>query len=336
VTDVSPAAIDAAARWLAAGGVVALPTETVYGLGADATNRDAVARIFRLKGRPADHPLIVHVAAGADLAPWAADVPDVARRLMAAFWPGPLTLILTRTHRVPPEVTGGQPTVGLRCPDHPVAQALLAAFARIGSGLVAAPSANRFGHVSPTTARHVRDEFGADVGPVIQLLDGGPCRVGIESTIVDVTGPEPVLLRPGAIGTDALAAVAGMPVRAPGAGRNVPRAPGMLAAHYAPRTPLRLVPGSGLAAAIGRHRAAGERIAVLAFAGDPGTPGVEWQQAPADAADYAQALYASLRSLDARGGAVILVEQPPQTPAWLAVLDRLGRAEAGSLPAGGT
>jgi L-threonylcarbamoyladenylate synthase len=333
VSDVTPAAIDAAARWLAAGGVVALPTETVYGLGADATNRDAVAAIFRLKGRPADHPLIVHVAAGADLSPWTTDLPDVARRLMAAFWPGPLTLILARTHRVPPEVTGGQPTVGLRCPDHPVAQALLAAFARIGSGLVAAPSANRFGHVSPTTARHVRDEFGADVGPVIHLLDGGPCRVGIESTIVDVTGPEPVLLRPGAIGAEALAAVVGVPVRAPGAGRQVPRAPGMLAAHYAPRTPLRLLPGSELATAIARHRDAGHRVAVLAFAGDPGLPDVEWQQAPADAAGYAHDLYANLRSLDARGAAVILVEQPPASQPWLAVLDRLGRAEAGSLPA---
>lgn len=333
MSDVTPAAIDAAARWLAAGGVVALPTETVYGLGADATNRDAVAAIFRLKGRPADHPLIVHVAGGAELSPWVVDVPDVARRLMAAFWPGPLTLILTRTGRVPPEVTGGQPTVGLRCPDHPVAQALLAAFARTGSGLVAAPSANRFGHVSPTTAQHVRDEFGADVGPVIHLLDGGPCRVGIESTIVDVSGPEPLLLRPGAVDAEALAAVAGMPIRAPDGGRNVPRAPGMLAAHYAPRTPLRLVAGRELAAIVAKHRAAGERVAVLAFAGDPGLPYVDWQRAPADAAGYAQALYASLRSLDARGAAVILVEKPPPETAWLAVLDRLGRAEAGSLPA---
>jgi L-threonylcarbamoyladenylate synthase len=333
VTGATPAVIDAAARWLAAGGVVALPTETVYGLGADATNRDAVAAVFRLKGRPADHPLIVHVGAGADLAPWVADVPDVARRLMAVFWPGPLTLILPRTARVPPEVTGGQPTVGLRCPDHPVAQALLAAFARIGSGLVAAPSANRFGHVSPTTTGHVRDEFGADVGPVIHLLDGGPCRVGIESTIVDVTGPEPLLLRPGSIGAEALAAVTGVPVRAPRSGRTAPRAPGMLAAHYAPRTPLQLVPGSGLAAAIASHRAAGHRVAVLAFGRDPRLPGVEWAQAPADAAGYAHDLYASLRSLDARGAAVILVEQPPREQAWLAVLDRLGRAQTGSLPA---
>jgi L-threonylcarbamoyladenylate synthase len=179
----------------------------------------------------------------------------------------------------------------------------------------------------------VRDEFGAAVGPVIHLLDGGPCRVGIESTIVDVTGPEPMLLRPGTLDAEALAAVAGLPVRAPGAGRQVPQAPGMLAAHYAPRTPLRLVPGREFAAAIARHRDAGDRVAVLAFAGDPGLPGVEWQQAPADAAGYAHDLYASLRSLDDRGAAVILVETPPQETAWLAVLDRLGRAEAGSLPA---
>lgn len=334
MSGVAQPAIAAAARWLATGGVVALPTETVYGLGADATSRDAVAAIFRLKGRPADHPLIVHVAAGTDLAPWVVAIPDVARRLMAAFWPGPLTLILARTDRVPAGVTGGQPTVGLRCPDHPLAQALLAAFAQLGSGLVAAPSANRFGHVSPTTAQHVRDEFGAAVGPVIHLLDGGPCRVGIESTIVDVTGGEPLLLRPGAIGADALAAVAGMPVAMPGPGRSVPRAPGMLAAHYAPRTPLRLVAGSELAAVVGQHRPVGERVAVLALSGDPCRAGVEWQQAPADPVAYAQALYAHLRALDSRGAAVILVEQPPPEPAWLAVLDRLGRAAAGSLPAG--
>jgi L-threonylcarbamoyladenylate synthase len=332
VINMPPDVIAAAARWLAAGGVVALPTETVYGLGADAANVTAVANIFRLKGRPADHPLIVHVAAGSDLSPWAAEVPDVARRLMSAFWPGPLTLILARTDRVPPEVTGGQPTVGLRCPDHPVAQALLAEFARVGSGLVAAPSANRFGHVSPTTAQHVRDEFGADVGPVIHLLDGGPCRVGIESTIVDVSGPRPVLLRPGCIGSEALAAVAGVPVLAPGVAGSVPRAPGMLAAHYAPRTPLQVVPGGELAAAVARHRSRREPVAVLAFSDAPAAAGVAWMQAPADAAGYAHALYASLRSLDTRGAAVILVEAPPDEPAWLAVQDRLGRAQTGSTP----
>jgi L-threonylcarbamoyladenylate synthase len=325
---VTPAELDAAADWLAEGGVVALPTETVYGLGADATSSAAVAAIFRLKGRPADHPLIVHVPAGADLTRFVTAVPPVAARLMAAFWPGPLTLILPRTAAIPPAVTGGQPTVGLRCPDHPVAQALLARFATVGSGVVAAPSANRFGHVSPTTAAHVRDEFGAAVGTEIRLLDGGPCRVGIESTIVDVSGAEPVLLRPGSIGLAALAAVAGVPVLPAAAARgDLPRAPGQLAAHYAPRTPLRLVPAGSLAGAVA---AAARPLAVLALAPDPALPGVAWQRAPADAAGYAHDLYANLRALDARGARTILVERPPAGADWDAVHDRLGRAQAGS------
>lgn len=325
------AELDAAADWLATGGVVALPTETVYGLGADATSATAVAAIFRLKGRPADHPLIVHVPAGADLSRFVTAVPAVAARLMAAFWPGPLTLILPRAAAIPPAVTGGQPTVGLRCPDHPVAQALLARFAARGSGAVAAPSANRFGHVSPTTAAHVRDEFGAAVGGEIRLLDGGPCRVGIESTIVDVSGPEPVLLRPGSIGLAALAAVAGVPVLPAAAARGeLPRAPGQLAAHYAPRTPLRLVAPADLARAIAAERAAGHALAVLALAPDPALPGVAWQRAPAEAAGYAHDLYANLRALDARGARAILVEAPPAGADWDAVHDRLGRAQTGS------
>jgi L-threonylcarbamoyladenylate synthase len=330
VTTPRPADIDAAARWLAGGGLVALPTETVYGLGADATNAAAVAAVFRCKGRPADHPLIVHVASGADLAPWVEDIPPLAHRLMSAFWPGPLTLILRRSPRVLPAVTGNQPTVGVRCPDHPVAQAFLAHFATLGSGLVAAPSANRFGHVSPTTAQHVRDEFGSEVGPVIRLLDGGPCRVGIESTIVDVSGPRPVLLRPGSIGTEALAAAAGVPVLPAAAGAGVPRAPGMRAAHYAPRTPLRLVPGGDLRDVIARERARGQRLAVLAFGADPRLAGVHWLQAPTAPADYAHDLYASLRALDGHAAAALLVEAPPAGAEWLAVLDRLGRAQAGS------
>jgi L-threonylcarbamoyladenylate synthase len=327
----TPAEIESAAAWLAAGGVVALPTETVYGLGADASSAAAVAAIFRLKGRPADHPLIVHVPAGSDLSPWVTEVPDIARRLMQAFWPGPLTLVLPRSERIPPEVTGGQPTVGLRCPDHPVAQALLTRFAALGSGVIAAPSANRFGHVSPTTAQHVRDEFGADVGPVIRLLDGGPCRVGIESTIVAVTGPRPVLLRPGSIGREALAAAAGVPVAlAASQPGDLPRAPGMLAAHYAPRTPLRLVDPAGLAAGIAAAARDRALLAVLAFGEDPGKAGIVWRQAPPAAAAYAHDLYASLRALDALGATHILVESPPTGPDWLAVHDRLGRAQAGS------
>src|SRR5688572_28946642 len=195
---------DAAAA-LAAGKVVAFPTETVYGLGADATNPVATARIFSLKGRPADHPLIVHIADPATLGEWTRDVPVNARALAERFWPGPLTLILARSKRVPDAVTGGQDTVGIRCPSHPVAQALLRAFARVGSGAVAAPSANKFGHVSPTTAQHVRDEFGSE----LTVLDGGACEVGLESTIVDLSRGRAVPLRPGGITREAIELVLG-------------------------------------------------------------------------------------------------------------------------------
>ena len=198
-----------AAAGLAAGEVLAFPTETVYGLGADATNANAVTKIFALKGRPADHPLIVHFADPAALGTWAADVPPSALALARRFWPGPLTMILRKSQRVIPEVTGGQDTVGLRCPSHPVAQELLREFARVGSGVVAAPSANKFGHVSPTTAEHVREEFGASV----RVLDGGACDVGLESTIVDLSRGSPVLLRPGAISRAQLEAALGEPVR---------------------------------------------------------------------------------------------------------------------------
>ena len=204
--------IEAAAA-LQRGDLVALPTETVYGLGADAANPDAIKKIFVAKGRPEDHPLIVHIAKGAPLGHWAVQVPAAAHQLIAAFWPGPLTLILKRSKRIPLEVTGGQETVGIRCPAHPMAQALLAAFAKIGSGIIAAPSANKFGHVSPTTAQHVRDEFGDAVGhtarDMIYLLDGGACDVGIESTILDLSRDFPVLLRPGAISSEQIRDVIG-------------------------------------------------------------------------------------------------------------------------------
>jgi L-threonylcarbamoyladenylate synthase len=320
-------AIDRAARWLAAGGLVALPTETVYGLGADATNPTAVAGIFALKGRPADHPLIVHLPAGSDVRAWATGLPSIAERLMAAFWPGPLTLVLPRPDQIPPIVTGGQDTVAVRCPAHPVAQALLARFAELGSGLVAAPSANRFGHISPTTAAHVRAEFGDAIDTTVQLLDGGPCPVGIESTIVDVTGAEPRVLRPGSIGSDALAAVAGVAVHTATAVMS-PRVPGALAAHYAPRTALRLVSTAGLQAAVAAHGR--QALAVLAFGPDPGLRGIGWRQAPADPQGYARTLYANLRDLDLVGAAVILVEAPPEGADWLAIRDRLGRAATGS------
>ncbi|MDQ3027061.1 MAG: L-threonylcarbamoyladenylate synthase, partial [Pseudomonadota bacterium] len=214
--------VKSAAQRLAAGEVIAFPTETVYGLGADAQNPAAVARIFALKGRPADHPLIVHFADPASIDEWAVEVPAAARTLAVLFWPGPLTMILKKSARVPEAVTGGQDTVGLRCPSHPMARELLREFARIGSGAVAAPSANRFGHVSPTTAAHVREEFGPD----LFILDGGACEVGLESTIVDLSRGAPVLLRPGGISRDDLAMALGERLRERDA--NAPRASGTL------------------------------------------------------------------------------------------------------------
>ncbi len=336
-------AIQRAAQALAAGELVALPTETVYGLGADAGNADAVRKIFATKGRPADHPLIVHVAKGADLSAWAQTISPELKALTKAFWPGPLTLIVKKTARIPEVVTGGQDTVGLRCPAHPVAQELLAAFAKLGSGIIAAPSANRFGHVSPTTAQHVRDEFGAD----LTVLDGGPCAVGIESTILDLSRAEPVLLRPGAISRQALAEVLG---RAPltqdeavGSSTGAaPRVSGSLAAHYAPMTPLRLVTGLDLETEVEKLLADGKRVAVLAFAAKPrlrpspvgvgirNARPLVWITAEAGAAEYARDLYAHLRTLDAAATATILVEAPPLSAPWEAVNDRLGRAATGS------
>ncbi|MBL0141939.1 MAG: threonylcarbamoyl-AMP synthase [Betaproteobacteria bacterium] len=311
--------VRACAARLAAGELAGIPTETVYGLGADAANPQAVAKIFALKGRPADHPLIVHLAPEARLEEWAVDIPEQARRLAAAFWPGPLTMILKKSPRVPAIVTGGQDTVGIRCPSHPVAQALLREFARVGSGVVAAPSANRFGHVSPTTAQHVRDEFGPD----LLVVDGGACEVGLESTIVDLSRGHPVLLRPGAITREQLARVLGV---APGnRDADAPRASGTLAAHYAPATPVTLVDPVALEAQV----AGPGHCAVLAMR--PALPRAKaWIAAPSDAARYGHDLYANLRSLDAAGADRILVEAPPRQPAWEAVNDRLARAAAGA------
>lgn len=314
------ARIAKAVALLRAGQLVALPTETVYGLGADALNPVAVARIFALKGRPADHPLIVHLPPEAALEDWAADVPPAARALAAAFWPGPLTLILRRQARVPPAVTGGQDTVALRVPDHPLALALLRAFA---SG-IAAPSANRFGHISPTTAGHVRDEFG-DALPLI--LDGGPCRVGLESTIVDLSRGAPVVLRPGAIGAADIARVIGGTATADGATavRPAPRVSGLLARHYAPRTPAELVDGTVLPGRLAELAALGQTAGVLALGRRIGENGIAL---PDDPAAYGQGLYAALRALDRRGFSRLLIEAPPRDDAWQAVNDRLQRAVA--------
>jgi len=310
-----------AVRRLAAGELIAFPTETVYGLGADATNPAAVAKIFALKGRPADHPLIVHFADPAAIGEWAIEFPAFARALSARFWPGPLTMILKKSPRADASVTGGQDTVGLRCPSHPVAQELLREFARIGSGGVAAPSANKFGHVSPTTAAHVREEFGAG----LMVLDGGACEVGLESTIVDLSRGAPVLLRPGAITRDDLATALGVPVS--DRDESAPRASGTLAAHYAPRTALALVEPAELDVEL----AAPSNIAVLALRDAPPTARVtSWITGAFDAARYGHDLYANLRALDASGAKRIVVEAPPRTASWEAVNDRLVRAVAGT------
>ena len=315
------AAIAAAAARLAAGELVAFPTETVYGLGADAANADAVRRIFAAKGRPADHPLIVHLATVAGIADWARAIPAGARALAEAFWPGPLTLILPKAAQVSELVTGGQDSVGLRVPSHPVAQALLAAF----GGGVAAPSANRFGRISPTTAAHVDADLGSEVATI---LDGGPCPVGIESTIVAFTDDEPVLLRPGGIGVEALARVLGHPPRA--ADAAAPRASGTLASHYAPRTPALLVPASALVPELEQLAARDESVAVLGRTiGRRHDLADAWIAASLDAAAYAHDLYANLRALDAANVDVIVIEAPPAGDAWLAVRDRLARATHG-------
>ncbi|HEX4944775.1 MAG TPA: L-threonylcarbamoyladenylate synthase [Usitatibacteraceae bacterium] len=307
---------------LVRGNLVAFPTETVYGLGADATNPDAVAKIFAAKGRPADHPLIVHLPPEASIDDWAIEVPGAARSLARAFWPGPLTLILKKSARVPAAVTGGQDTVGLRIPSHPVAQRLLREFAKVGSGAVAAPSANRFGRVSPTSAQHVRDEF----GPLLVVVEGGDCEVGLESTIVDLSRGRATVLRPGGITREEIAAVLGA---APGERDAAsPRAPGTLAAHYAPGKPLALVEGESLDMEIAR----GPAVAVLAFRKRP--PGAAaiatWIDARGDPAGYGHDLYANLRRLDASDAVRILVERPPGSVAWEAVSDRLSRAAAGT------
>lgn len=314
--------IPRAVALLRQGELVALPTETVYGLGADALNPAAVAKIFAAKGRPSDHPLIVHLANAEQIVDWARDIPREAIALARAFWPGPLTLILKKEEGVPDIVTGGQDTVGLRVPNHPVALELLRAF----GGGVAAPSANRFGRISPTTAEHVRQELGERV-PLI--LEGGACQVGLESTILDLSRDVPVILRPGAIGVDDIARVIGRRPRLRGEEQQpdaAPRVSGALAAHYAPCTPLELIASVELPDRV----RSGD--AILARQPAPaGLPdGVSWTAAPADPAAYGHDLYASLRALDESTCTRILVEAPPATPEWSAVADRLGRAAVGS------
>jgi L-threonylcarbamoyladenylate synthase len=315
-----------AARALEAGGLVAFPTETVYGLGGDAENARAIGAIYAAKGRPANHPVIVHIAPEADIAYWAAAVPSQAQRLIAAFWPGPLTLILPRAAHIPDAVSGGQDTVGVRCPSHPVAQALLREFKR-GRGGIAGPSANKFGHVSPTTAQHVRDEFaGADAALLDFILDGGQSEVGIESTILDVSrvaGAGVVLLRPGQITALQIAEVLGVMPAASGLG--APRASGTLDAHYAPATPVVLMEAGGLQTLALQLLAAGKTMALIHFHA-PAIPTRAACAMPAHAGGYAHDLYAALRAMDGAGADLIVVEAPPADAAWQGVNDRLRRA----------
>ncbi len=311
------ATVQEAAAVLHRGGLVAFPTETVYGLGADADNHEAVARIFAAKGRPADHPLIVHMAHSDPLGRWSRDIPPAAFRLAQRYWPGPLTVILRRACRLPDMVTGGQDTVGLRVPDHPLALALLEVF----GGGIAAPSANLFGQISPTTAAHVREELGDAVDI---LLNGGPCRVGIESTILDLSGQQPRLLRPGAITIAEIEAVLEQPVASPE--NNAPRAPGMLRSHYAPRTPLYLVPTGHLKAEICRRLRQGQRIGVLAMSATQLPESCLRHHMPPHPTGWARELYAQLRALDQQGLDGLLIEAPPSGADWQAVSDRLTRA----------
>jgi len=335
ITTVDAAAVERAAALLAQGRLVAFPTETVYGLGADADNRDAVRAIFTAKGRPADHPVIVHVLDAAAIATWSSGAPEAASRLAQAFWPGPLTLVLTRSARAHDVLTGGQSTVGLRCPSHPWARALLGAFAsRQGdvAAAIAAPSANSFGRISPTTAAHVRADLGEKpAGRIDLILDGGACPVGIESTIIDLGTNAPRLLRHGSITRRRLEAALGCEVL--DAGGDAPRASGRLKSHYAPQAPLELLPAAQLPARL--NTLAGTKLAVLA----PAAALLDWPAhvllrlvAPATAAEYARRLYALLHQLDASGAQRLLVTQPPQGEDWEAVHDRLRRAAAAADP----
>lgn len=323
LSGVDDAAIERAAAALAAGELVAFPTETVYGLGARADDAAAVDGIFALKGRPSDHPLIVHVADPTGVDAFAAQISPVARRLIESFWPGPLTVIVCRIPGMATAAAGGQDTIGLRCPAHPIAHALLGAARRLGVPGVAAPSANRFGRISPTRASHVIDEF----GDALLVLDGGECDVGIESSIVDCSGDAPVLLRPGQIPRERIEAAAGMSLADPD--WNSPRAPGTLESHYAPRAKLRLMPAEMLNTALQMLGDSPLKLAVYSRSVQlPPRSALKRRVMPDDPDRAAHELFATLRELDAEAPDLIWVEEPPPTPAWDGVRDRLCRAAA--------
>lgn len=312
--------VERAINSLRGGGLVALPTETVYGLGAAADQPAAVARVYAVKGRPADHPLIVHLAGREDLGRWASRVPDYAAMLAAACWPGPLTLVLPKQPSVGSYITGGQDTVALRVPDHPVAAAVLRGF---GSG-VAAPSANRFGRVSPTTADHVVAELGGLLDPQRDvILDGGPAQVGLESTIVDCTGPRPRLLRPGAVTAPQISALTGLDLAT---GTGTTRVPGTLAAHYAPRARVLIVADPGPAAPPQLDPVVG----LIAPDNRPTPVGVVRLLAPADLRCYAAGLYRALREADEMGLREVRIVLPTGDGLAAAIADRVQRAAVGS------
>lgn len=326
-----PGSIERAARQLRAGGLVGMPTETVYGLAADASSDAAVAQVFTAKGRPSDHPLIVHVTGSAALDHFAREVPDFARALVDAFWPGPLTVILPRRTGVASAAAGGQDSIGLRCPAHPVAQALLAACAAPAPGEravfgLAAPSANRFGRISPTTAQHVQDELGEN----LLVLDGGACTVGIESTIVDCTRGAPVLLRPGAIARAQIELACGQRLASKETlAAPTPRASGTLESHYAPQASLRLMDARALQTGLDLLGADAAHLAVYARTPlSSASSRILLRRMPDDAEATAQQLFAVLRSFDDAGVRLIWVETLPEAPEWEGVRDRLQRAAA--------
>jgi len=314
------------------GGVVALPTETVYGLGADASNPEAVAKVFALKSRPADHPLIVHISGIDKLPQWAGEIPASAQALASRFWPGPLTMIFKRAPSVLDAVTGGQDTIGLRVPNHPLTLQVLAEF----GGGVAAPSANRFGRISPTRAEHVAEEFGDRVD---YILDGGPCEVGLESTIVDLTAARPRILRLGAVTAEDIDSALGHADYTEEGGHtsreeepSLPRTPGSLAAHYAPETPMRLVDSAELETRVLELISLGRSVGVIARKPAPSAEipaGCAWMAISPEPAEYGRLLYATMRELDHMRCDLILVEAPPALKEWEAIADRLTRAASG-------
>ena len=333
----SPQSIAAAAQALQRGELLGLPTETVYGLAADACNDAAVTKIFAAKGRPANHPLIVHVASAQGVPRFASHVPDFAQKLIDTFWPGPLTLILPRRAEVAAVAAGGQNSVGLRCPSHPVAHAVLQSAEALGVFGVAAPSANLFGRVSPTTAAHVAGEFGDD----LLIIDGGACEVGIESTIVDCTRAAPVLLRPGVLTPTQLSDACGVKVITPNQpDADAPRASGTLESHYAPMAQVHLMTAMELQQAVSAHSSTNiqikgraiDAVAIWSRSAVQLPAGTEalfkLQPMPSTAQDCAHNLFAQLRAFDAQGVSQIWVELPPFAPEWEGVRDRLTRAAA--------